>query len=60
MPKNLEKRLRELEIEKEWRLSRPQHCWEQLKYSEESKKIEETYCHSDSSKNKLKNLRGIR
>ena len=28
--------------------SRPQHCWDQLKYSEESWRSEETCSHSDS------------
>ena len=41
--------------EKNWRLeegsrpSRPQHCWNQLEYWEESWRSKETCCHSDFS-----------
>ena len=41
---------RTLKKEDKWRPSKLQHCWDRLEYWEESWRLEETYCPSDSSK----------
>ena len=44
IPKDCVKRVEESEP------SKPQHCWDQMEYWEESWRIEETCCHSDFNK----------
>ena len=47
---DMKKDYRNWKSEEESRLSRPQHCLDQQEYSEEiRRKLEETFCHSDSS-----------
>ena len=49
--KGLLKGLEDLEVGDKWRPSKLQHYWERLEYWKESWKLEETCCHSNSSKN---------
>ena len=39
----------DLEVGAEWRPSKLHHCWELPEYWEESLRLEEIYCHSNSS-----------
>ena len=47
--KGLLKGLEDWEYEEEWRPSKLQHYWERPEYWAESWRLEETYCHSNSS-----------
>ena len=47
--KELLKGLEELELVEEWRQSKQQHYWEQPEYWEESWRLQENCCHSNSS-----------
>ena len=60
----LRKEIHSLEKRFKSRIYRPQHCWNQLEYWEESWKPEETCCHSDSSEGSpandaMKNSQGV-
>ena len=41
--------------EEEWRQFKQQHCYDEPEYLEESWKLEETCCHSDSSERQSAN-----
>ena len=63
--KGLLKGLEDLKKEDEWRPSKLLHYWEGPEYGEESGKLEETYCHSNSSErpstnNVMKNSQGVK
>ena len=63
--KELVKGLEDLEIRGNWRQSKLQHWWDQLEYWEESWRLEENCCHSDSSEKPsdnadVKNSQGVK
>ena len=56
--------LKGLELADGWRLSKRQHCWGRPEYWDESWRLEETCCHSNSSEKPsanidVKNSRGV-